>query len=125
MTEPQQRKPNPAPELVEWDERQRGAPTSKEVRNPLKAVTMARRNPGKAALYSEGHTKLGARNRAKRINRGTPAVWGDFLGTIRAGAFKEPDGTYTVRITWIEPEGSLVGDLIPQVQDTARKDQAG
>lgn len=102
-------------DLVDWDHRQTAAPESKEIRHPLQAVTLAKRNPGKAVLYSTGHTKLGARNRAKRINRGTPAIWGDFLGMIRAGAFQEDDGSYSVRITFLEPEDSLMRDLVPEV----------
>lgn len=93
-----------APEtLVPWDEsRPTGAPRNKQVRTPEEAVDLARRNPGQAVLYSANQSKASARLRAKKIKRGDPAVWQQWRGRILAGAYQEGDGTYSVRIAWIE-----------------------
>lgn len=76
----------------------RGASPDQSVRTPEEAMELARAQPGRKILYSEGHAKYGARVKANDIQTGRRNPWKQYTGEVRTSALKQPDGTYNVYI---------------------------
>jgi hypothetical protein len=82
----------------------RGPSPSKGVRTPEEAMELARNQPGRKILVSEGHQKYGARVKANQIQAGKRGPWRPYAGEVRTSAMKQPDGTYNVYV-YVSPSG--------------------
>ena len=87
---------------MEQTSRRRGPSPSKAARTPEEAMELARKNPGRKVLCSEGHAKYGARVKANDIQAGKRGPWREYFGEVRTSAAKQPDGTYNVYV-YVEP----------------------
>lgn len=74
----------------------------KSLREPEETVRLARENPGKAVIHSEGHTtKNAARSAVKRIHSGQYSAWKVNKGRLHAYVIPYDDDTYGVAVSWI------------------------
>ena len=83
---------------MEQTTRRTGASPSKGVREPAEAMELARKQPGRKILVSEGHEKFGARVKANQISSGKRGPWKPYFGEVKTSALQQPDGTYNVYI---------------------------
>ena len=73
----------------------------KGLRTPEETVALARANPGRAVVHSEGHTtKNAARSAVKRIHAGLYSAWREHKGQLHAYVIPYDDGTHGVAVTW-------------------------
>lgn len=73
----------------------------KSLRSPAETVELARQNPGRAVVHSEGHTtKNAARSAVKRIHSGQFSAWKKFHGKLHAYVVPYDDDTFGVAVTW-------------------------
>lgn len=81
------------------------ATEKKSLRTPAETVALARREPGRAVVHSEGHTsKNAARSAVKRIHSGQFSAWKENHGRIHAYVIPYDDDTYGVAVTWLTDE---------------------
>ena len=74
----------------------------KSLRDPEETVRLARENPGKAVMHSEGHTtKNAARSAVKRIHSGQFSAWRRYHGRLHAYTVDYDDDTFGVAVTWL------------------------
>ncbi len=77
----------------------------KSLREPHETVELARQNPGRAVVHSEGHTtKNAARSAVKRIHAGQFSAWKEFHGKLHAYVIDYDDNTFGVAVTWTGDE---------------------
>lgn len=88
--------------MEETTTRRRGPSPSKASRTPEEAMELARKNPGRKILASEGHAKFGARVKANDIQSGKRGSWREYFGEVRTSAIQQPDGTYNVYV-YVDP----------------------
>jgi hypothetical protein len=67
-------------------------------------MALARKQPGRKILCSEGHQKYGARVKANDIRSGRRGPWKQYFGEVRTSAIKQPDGSYNVYV-YVSPGG--------------------
>lgn len=83
----------------------------KSLREPEETVELAKANPGRAVVHSEGHTtKNAARSAVKRIHSGQFSAWKDNHGKLHAYVIDYDDHTYGVAVTWTGDEQEREGE---------------